>query len=232
MSAGAAVIDASGALKVGGLPEPSADSGVYVVVTSPGTPSSLLTQEASAPICTVDGCLVCRGATLTGTSEAERVSLGTCSLVASAIVVDGVTVGDLQAGLADSRHGRTLTALFRARTQLLEGPSSKQTLILAVHGNEEPLDKDSIVNEVKTLFQAVAMEKQGSPSFEDTYEIHVTSGEDKDKVSLIAAVSKPKLQTISTTHLVALLLDTFLGFVSGQSCFSRVSFVCIYRVIQ
>ena len=182
VAAGVPVIDTTGALKVGGLPEPSAESGVYVVVTSPGTPSSLLTEDASAPICSVDGCLVCRGATLSGTSEAERVSLGTCSLVAGAIVVDGVTVGDLQAGLADSRHGRTLTALFRARTQLMDGPRSKQALILAVHGSEESLDNDSIVNDVKTLFQAVAAEKDGTPSFEDTYDVYVTSGEDKEKV--------------------------------------------------
>ena len=187
VSAAVPVIDTTGALKVGGLPEPSSESGVYVVVTSPGTPSSLLSEAASSPICSVDGCLVCRGATLSGTSEAERVSLGTCSLVAGAIVVDGVTVGDLQAGLADSRHGRTLTALFRARLQLLEGPSSKQSLILAVQGSEETLDTDSIVDDVKTLFQAVAVEKEGSPSFEDTYDVYVTSGEDKDKVRQISS---------------------------------------------
>lgn len=185
VSAAVPVIDTAGALKVGGIPQPSSESGVYVVVTSPGTPSSLLSEDATAPICSVDGCLVCRGATLSGTSEAERVSLGTCSLVAGAIVVDGVTVGDLQAGLADSRHGRTLTALFRARIQLLEGNASKQALILAVQGGEESLDSDSIVNDVKTLFQAVAVEKDGSPSFEDTYDIYVTSGEDKDKVGQI-----------------------------------------------
>ena len=183
VSAGAPVIDSTGALKLSALPEPSTDSGIYVLVSSPGTPSSLVDEATVAPLSTSDGCLVCRGATLSGTSEAERLSLGTCSLVAGAIVVDGVTVGDLQAGLADSRHGRTLTALFRARTQLVEDNAiGKQTLILVVHGAEDSFDKDSIVADVQTLFQAVAVEKDGSPSFEDSYEIFVTTADDKEKV--------------------------------------------------
>lgn len=177
------LIDSTGALKLGNLPERSSGSGTYVLVSSPGTSSPLLAEETSDPLSSASAdCLVCRGATLSGTSEAERLSLGTCSLVAGAVIVDGVTVGDLQAGLADSRHGRTLTALFRARTQLMEDPRPKQTLIIAVHGSEDSFDKDSIVNEVQHLFQAVAAEKDGSPSFEDTYEIVVTTIEDKNKV--------------------------------------------------
>ena len=181
-SAGTPVIDSTGALKLGNLPEPSPDSGTYVLVSSPGTSSPLLAEEASVPLSTSADCLVCRGATLSGTSEAERLSLGTCSLVAGAIIVDGVTIGDLQAGLADSRHGRTLTALFRARTQLMEGPRSKQTLIIAVHGSEDSFDKDSIVNDVHLLFQAVAAEKEGTPALEEVYEIVVISAEDESKV--------------------------------------------------
>ena len=183
VSAGLPVIDSSGVLKLGALPEPSADSGVYVLISSPGTPSPLLSEEAASPLSTSDGCLVCRGATLSGTPDAERISLGTCSLIAGAIIVDGVTLGDLQAGLADSRHGRTLTALFRARVQLGDGSvASKQTLILAVHGSEDSFDKDAVVTEVEKLFQAVAAEKDGNSSFEDSYDIFVTTAEDKAKV--------------------------------------------------
>ena len=183
VSAGVPVIDSTGTLKLGGLPEPSAESGVYVLIASPGTPSPLLSEEATSPLSNSDGCLVCRGATLSGTPDAERVSLGTCSLAAGAVIVDGVTLGDLQAGLADSRHGRTLTALFRARVQLGEGSGSKQTLIVAVHGSEDSFDKEAIVSEVQTLYQAVAAEKDGSSSFEDSYDIFVTTAEDKGTVS-------------------------------------------------
>jgi len=182
VSASTPLIDNTGALKLGKLPEPSSDSGTYALISSPGTSSPLLEEEVSAPLSTSADCLICRGATLSGTSEAERLSLGTSSLLAGAIIIDGVTIGDLQAGLADSRHGRTLTALFRARMQLMEGPPSKQTLIVAVHGGEDSFDKDAIVKDVHLLFEAVAAEKEGTPSFEDVYEIFVISAEDKTKV--------------------------------------------------
>eukprot|EP00977_Amphora_coffeiformis_P005971 scaffold1271_cov167-Amphora_coffeaeformis.AAC.6 len=201
VSAGTPVIDNTGALKLGNLPEPSLDFGTYVLISSPGTASPLLEEEASAPLSTSADCLVCRGATLSGTTEAERLSLGTSSLLAGAIIVDGVTIGDLQAGLADSRHGRTLTALFRARMQLMEGPPSKQTLIIAVHGSEDSFDKDAIVEDVHLLFEAVAAEKEGTPSFEDAYEIFVTSAEDKSKVlSLASEASKGALSDSSLTE--------------------------------
>lgn len=179
------LIDNFGNLKMSSLQEPSdADSGIYVLVASPDTPSPLILEEASVPLSSSADCLICRGATLSGTSEVDRLSLGTCSLVAGAVVVDGVTVGDLQAGLADSRHGRTLTSLFRARTQLTtEGqPLPKQTLIIVVHGEENAFDKDAIVNDIRTLFLAVVAEKNGNVSFEATYEIFVTTADDKSKV--------------------------------------------------
>lgn len=183
------VIDNAGALKLSNLPEISAESGTFVVVASPGTPSSLLdAQDADVPLASSADYLICRGATLLGTSEADRVSLGTCSLVAGAIVLDGVTDGDLQAGLADSRHGRTLTALFRARLQFAEeGPQSKQTLIFAVQGEEDSIDNDAVVKDVHTLFQAVSAEREESLTFEDCYDIFITSADDKNKVRQLFA---------------------------------------------
>lgn len=180
VAAASPIIENSGALKLGGLP--SGENGLYVLVSSPGTPSPLVKQDMNVPLAAVDDCLICRGATLAGTSDAERISLGTCALVAGALVVDGITMGDLQAGLANSRHGRTLTALFRARVMLAENSSAKQTLILVVHGSDASMDKDAVVSEAKSLFEAVAAEKSGSTSFEDSYEVFVTSVEDESKV--------------------------------------------------
>lgn len=189
------LIDNSGNLRLGSLAEPTdPERGTYVLVASPGTPSPLVStgnddvDDAGVPLSSASSdCLLCRGATLSGTSEADRLSLGTCSLVASAVIVDGVTVGDLQAGLADSRHGRTLTALFRARSQLLaagaaSSSSSKQTLIVVVHGEENAFDKEAITTEIQTVFQAVDAEKNDGASFEDMYEIFLMTAKDTEKV--------------------------------------------------
>ena len=47
----------------------------------------------------------------------------------------------------------------------------------------EQLDEDVVASDVQTLFEAVAAEQEGTPSFEDLYDLVVTSGEEKDKVS-------------------------------------------------
>jgi hypothetical protein len=52
--------------------------------------------------------------------------LATTSLVANALVVEGITAGDLERGLRHSRHARTLTALFRARLSVKEASPQQQ----------------------------------------------------------------------------------------------------------
>lgn len=178
------VIENSGSLKLGGLPSGESSSGLFALIASPDTPSPLIAEESTVPLSASEGYLVCRGATLAGTSDAERVAMGTCALVAGAVVVDGITMGDLQAGLADSRHGRTLTALFRARMMLTEDPVPKQTLILVVHGSDDAVDKDTIVSDTKSLFDAVAAEQSHSTSFEDRYDVFLESAEDPNKVGV------------------------------------------------
>jgi hypothetical protein len=176
-------------------------NGVIAIITSPNTPSyistvkndldndAVLVLSSSSDTATTEhavACpiLICRGAVLAGTSDLERMTLGTCSLVANAIVMDGITLGDIESGLSNTRHARTLTCLIRAKLQLLSSPSStqRQTLILAVQSMSN-VNEEMIVDEIRSIYKAVSVEKKVSPSFDSIYDVQVlkTNSHDEGK---------------------------------------------------
>ena len=190
------LMDASGGLRLNKLTSSSISTadGVVSVITSPGTNSLLVTsvtEEDGAAILALSSSsssddnvprLICRGATLRGTSAAERSALAITSLVSDAIVVDGITEGDVKAaGFGkNTRHARTLTALFRARLTFLESSSvvdaNRQALILCVKSTSDDAFDAVLAQEVRTLFEATAAEtKESNISFDDLYEVRVVS---------------------------------------------------------
>jgi hypothetical protein len=174
------LVDSSGSI-TRQIPNVSTSSGVVGIITSPGTPSPISSDaDASEALSWTDqNQLSCRGATLNAASSAgERLSLCTTSIVAGAIVVEGITEGDLEMGLRHSRHARTLTALFRTKQCLGEAAtesssSSPQTLMLGVMG--DVIDEAAVEKEVMSIFEAVAVELKGKQSFSDTYNLQVVS---------------------------------------------------------
>ena len=191
VSAGTVLMDASGGLRVQSIPSIPTTDGIVVIVSSPGTPTALF-SEASDEILSLESqdppSLYCRGATLSGTSDRERTSLATCSLVADTVVIDGITVGDVEAGLRNSRHARTLTAIFRARVKLQEETTATtQTLIVVlVAGEDESIDEAGLESDIKSLYKAASVEKKGVGSFSDMYDLKIvvaTSSADAGKVS-------------------------------------------------
>jgi hypothetical protein len=185
VSARSVLMDNSGSLRLN-IPSISTAEGVVAVISSPGTSSFLsssddvLSLESESP-----PRLACRGATMSGTSGAERNSLATCSLVAGAILIDGITEGDVEAGGRNSRHARTLTALFRARVALDQ--TFTQTLVLCVKGQVDDKQEASLKKEVRALFDATAAETDGSASFQDLYNVlvvSVTTQEEADEVCI------------------------------------------------
>lgn len=173
------------------IPSIPTTDGIVVIVSSPGTPTALF-SEASDEILSLESqdppSLYCRGATLSGTSDRERTSLATCSLVADTVVIDGITVGDVEAGLRNSRHARTLTAIFRARVKLQEETTATtQTLIVVlVAGEDESIDEAGLESDIKSLYKAASVEKKGVGSFSDMYDLKIvvaTSSADAGKVS-------------------------------------------------
>mmetsp|Transcript_7278 Transcript_7278/g.9498 ORF Transcript_7278/g.9498 Transcript_7278/m.9498 type:complete len:507 (+) Transcript_7278:115-1635(+) len=197
--AGSSLMDAAGNLRLNSLPE--SEGAVVAFVASPGTPSGLV--SATSDLLSYEaGTLVCRGATL---SDDNTLALATSSLVAGAIVLDGISVGDLEAGLRDSRHGRTLSAIFRARTNPVGGDeqqlASKQTLVIPVNAEELPLAEEKIASDVTSLFVAAALESGSSASFKDLYDLKIVTYTDSSEIRSMAAAeaaSKETTEPLST----------------------------------
>lgn len=185
------VLDQSGS---GTIRVPSTKIPTAAVITSPGTKGSFysgggaydLDSSSSAVLACDDTCLVCRGAQLKGTSEQERTALATTSLVASVILVDGITLGDVQ-DLANGRHARTLTALFRTRL-LLAVEEAPQTLLLGVQGDLTADQQRLVLTAVNMLFEAVAIEKKHSKSFQDLYNVQIVNVEARDQAQEVRRV--------------------------------------------
>jgi len=167
------LMDASGSLRLK-IPDAQTSQGVVSVVFSPDT-QSFLTD--SSDILSLDStgppCLVCRGATLSGTSVVEGDALSTTSIVSDAILMDGITEGDVEAGWSNSRHARTVTALFRARLSL--SSTSKQLLIVCVHGEINDSEALQLQGEAKSLFDATAAEVKSDAVFREMYDLSIVS---------------------------------------------------------
>ncbi|GKY97066.1 hypothetical protein MPSEU_000665100 [Mayamaea pseudoterrestris] len=249
---------AAGLQNVGALP--SQTTSIVTVISSPGTPSALNNDESEVSSVlsaeeTASGIvLYCRGSTLGGTSQDDRTSLALCSLVSGALLVDGVTMGDVEAGLQNSRHARTLTALFRSRIKLTESDESKQTLIIGlveVADGDKDKVAESVERDVKALYKASAVEKKGSLSFEDAYDLQirsVASAGDADSIlslateaarsserssEAIGSMLNQKLSQVRESGVAALALDTphiAQAFVQVGNAYQKQSRVARARI--
>eukprot|EP00545_Synedropsis_sp_CCMP1620_P000616 CAMPEP_0119005948 /NCGR_PEP_ID=MMETSP1176-20130426/2024_1 /TAXON_ID=265551 /ORGANISM="Synedropsis recta cf, Strain CCMP1620" /LENGTH=532 /DNA_ID=CAMNT_0006957813 /DNA_START=69 /DNA_END=1667 /DNA_ORIENTATION=+ len=214
LSAGAAtpLVDSSGSMIHRQIPDVSTSSGIVGIITSPGTPSptgSVAADSTDFLSWTDQNQLSCRGSNAAASSAGERLSLCTTSIVAGAIVVEGITEGDLEMGLRHSRHARTLTALFRTKQCTTTGGSTDtatgdddddddtsssdaapQTLILGVMGDN--VDEAAVEKEVLSIFEAVAVEQlKGKSSFSDSYSlVVVTLQTPEDAQSVLASATE------------------------------------------
>ncbi|CAJ1937220.1 unnamed protein product, partial [Cylindrotheca closterium] len=178
------LMDASGSLRLKTSDAKTTSQGVVSIVFSPDTKSFL--TDSNEILClesTDPPCLVCRGATLSGTSVAEGSALSTSSVVSDAILVDGITHGDVEAGWSNSRHARTITALFRARLSL--DSSSKQLLILCIHGEIGESESLRLKGEAKSLFDATAAEVKSDAAFIEMYDVSVVSVDSKSDANAV-----------------------------------------------
>lgn len=148
--------------------------------------------------------LVCRGATLTSqllnddednTDATVGRCLALCGTVSDCIVVDGITLGDVE--LRHSRHARTLSALFRGRVHSNEGTPTtppRQSLILSVQGYDPNRDQafaEAVQQDLEALFQAIVAERQGKPppppvdSFREMYDVSIVPADLAEQVGIV-----------------------------------------------
>lgn len=223
-------MDTSGNLRLQSLPDIS-DGNVVTIISSPGTPSLLLSLpqqpkdkkktldtddlsllvESTTPTSTTTSSanqsvtLLCQGATLQK-DDGAMIALATSSLVAGSIVLEGISLGDLEAGLVDSRHGKTLSAIFRAR--LAASPTAtthdddndvddhdislpeRQTLVVPIAdaGKKRPLVilQRQVEKEIATLFAAVALETETKLHWQQLYDLKIVTFDTPEEVRLMA----------------------------------------------
>ena len=167
------------------------------IIASPGTASYLTTtfndDSSSSSVLAwnaQDATLLCRGATLSdSTSTTTAQALATTSVVASSLILDGITGGDAQ-HLSESRHASTLTALFRAKLATVPNHSNnnKQTLILVLSSSNTPQQKDELKRQLQSLLEATAVDcgKETAVRLDDLYDVviqSVTSAAEAQEVS-------------------------------------------------
>jgi hypothetical protein len=212
------LMDAAGNLRLADVHPTvaAAAAGVVVaLVTSPGTPSFFSQASAaaagrgreddSAVLSLSSGgggdpplLLICRGATLAGGTtgdDAGRGAIMACSLLAGAVVLDGVTGPDLLrtggGGLRNSRHARTCAALFRARCRggPDAGATTRQALFVACAHHPPADDEGAVRADVEALYEAAAAEVAPGtcPAFDEAYDlqvVRVSSPEEASKVRM------------------------------------------------
>jgi hypothetical protein len=184
-------MEGAGNLRLQGIPASVASDALVAIISSPNTPSTTLPQsdhllslESEEP-----PCLTCKGPTLAlKSSDPECTSIAMCSLTAASVVLDGITEGDVAAGLRNSRHAVTLTALFRARVALEKKEPSKQALILYVNGEIEGSLVKEIKGEVTSLYAAAAAEKKDTPAFDKAYDLKIVSSASQNSQEVRAPI--------------------------------------------
>jgi hypothetical protein len=196
------------------------------VIISPGVPSLLLGDEMNndhsnndiPPLFLwEDKILVCQGATLStlDVDTSDSVStitttgscLSVCSRVSSTIVVEGITIGDVEAtngGILNTRHARTLSYLFQQQqqqpldrrtstTDTDEVTPQKQRLVFVITttSDMDVIDATKLKNDIRTLYQMEnpmvgSTNKNTKITLEDVYDIQIipaSSEENGSKVS-------------------------------------------------
>lgn len=174
-------------------------TGIFTIIQSPGTPNKLVLmdeedrEDATSVVLRHwdDDVLICRGATLAPPVEdgsattATNKALAMCGVVSDCCIVTGITMGDVESGLANTRHARTLSTIFRAQLALDNSKEKKEeeeeeqnttkTIILTIPKSKVTEDEEATLSKaVESLYQAaVAAGKPNGkvPNFKDMYEL-------------------------------------------------------------
>jgi hypothetical protein len=165
-AAATTLVDSTGSLnKASSLPPTTLKSGIVALLTSPGTTGSFFPSVSTVVVDNNDSIIKAPGASLEeSTGLARGIGAAAAGTLADAIVLGGVTMGDLETGLAGTRHGRTLAELFSSVLATKKSGSGVTTLIVAVEAasgddtasSSSSFDADSIKENIEEIFDGVA----------------------------------------------------------------------------
>ena len=189
---GVSLIDGNGAVLFNGsssFDEDGKGKGIVALLTSPmssstNSPLELTNSDSNSLLITSPG------ATSTGASALSKGNgAAAAGLISGCIVLSDITTSDLENGLDDTRHGKTLLQLFSTRLESTDDKTTK--LILAIPPSS--CTEESIQQNIQAIFDsAVAgMEQDDStstktPTLQDLYTVEIITIEtdsDMNKVS-------------------------------------------------
>ena len=182
------LVDSLGSLNKA-IPTIPHNKGIVALLTSPGTTGSLFPDTNDVSVDSTDTGVVIKapGASLEETSGLARGNgAAAAGSIAGAVILGGVTLADVEVGLASTRHGRTLAELFASVIRSgVKG--SGAVLIVAVQSDAEDGDIDSIAikNDVDEIFESVAAGAGVEDTLSDYFKVDamlVKSSEDVSNV--------------------------------------------------
>jgi len=170
--------------------------------------------------------------TANGSSGASAAAIAS---VSGAIVLKGISMGDIESGLGDTRHAATLCSIFRACIQNLDKADEKKdddndktALFLIIpenclkDGDDDHDDYGTILEEVEAIFDGVAMEMDMDTklTIKDLYNVIITS-DDESKVMLLAS-SASSLSSKSTADISSAISNTYKAIGGNNSASSSL----------
>ena len=179
-AASTTLVDSSGSLTKATIPT---SQNLVALLSSPGTPN-LFTNSNTVSI--DENVISAPGANLEESGVlGSGIGAAAAASVAGSVILTGVTIADVEAGLDGTRHGRTLAELFSSVLRL--GKRSKPTsLTIAVQTDKEtPLDSSEIEGCVQEIFDSVAAAIGSDDELGDYFDITsttVTSSGDVSKI--------------------------------------------------
>lgn len=162
------------------------------------------------------------GATLTGTSSLARGNgAAAAASVAGSVILSGITESDLEKDAFEStRHGHTLSGIFRARLMVLptsvddeEGAdANKCMLVLVVPTEVEEEDQVQVIANVRDIFESAKLGLELDVEFEDLYDITievVQNDDDTLKVMEIASTAAANHKLPPTLSIPSTVISTY-----------------------
>ena len=209
-NASTSIINANGVLTHSSISDSSisigSTQGIVGIISSPGTSSPFDTSsdgEGGVNLSSLGGVSILSspGATLSGTTSlAKGNGAAAVASVAGSIILSGITLSDAENGLYESRHGQTLTAIFRAKMDTLmsdsneegeeEGKEVKPTKLFLVFPTCD-VNEDDVKQDVQSIFDAVLAEKGVVIDLETVFDLNVVqvdNEEDAKKVCFYSIV--------------------------------------------
>lgn len=219
-SASTTLVDSTGALTRITVPQTSIGTGIVTIVSSPGTPSHFPTSDGGVVLSTrEDGVsiLTSPGATLTGASALSKGSGAVAAAaVSGSIILSGITESDLENGLDDTRHGHTLTAIFKQRLQEGGGEEEEQTvLIITVPPSA---DEETVRNDVNSIFETASMEVGSDASLQDLYKLSIEKvASETDAERVLQMASEAAKETKVMSNVSSTIADVYTRISSSAS---------------